>query len=232
MIAWRKWVEAGLHLVFPLVCVGCGRDVLPANSSLCLGCLAALPFTGFEKMDANPVEQKFYGRLPLHRASALLYFTAGSIVQRLMHELKYRGNRELGWQLGRLMGVALRESGGFPADVLIPLPLYRARERMRGYNQSLLLCEGIAREYPLPVLADVLVRPTATETQTRKTRLERWENMQDRFVVARPGVITGKRLLLVDDVITTGATLEAAGAALAAANCPDISLMTLCYANR
>lgn len=225
-------MEAGLHLVFPLVCVGCGGDVLPAHSSLCLACLGSLPFTGFEKMDANPVEQKFYGRLPLHRASALLYFTAGSIVQRLMHELKYRGNRELGWQLGQLMGVALRESGGFPADVLVPLPLYRARERMRGYNQSRLLCEGIAREYPLPVVADVLVRPTATETQTRKTRLERWENMQDRFVVARPEVIAGRRLLLVDDVITTGATLEAAGAALAAAGCPDISLMTLCYANR
>lgn len=232
MSSVKNWLDAFLQLVFPVVCLGCGKDVLPTGSVLCLGCLASLPRTGFESQPDNPVEQKFYGRLPVDRAAALYYFTAGSVVQRLMHELKYRHNRELGWQLGRLMGIALQSAGGFPVDALIPLPLFKARERRRGYNQSKLLCEGIAREYPVPLLDGVLIRPAATATQTRKSRLERWENMQGRFVLTNPSAVAGKRLLLVDDVITTGATLEAAGAVLAAAAPAGLSIMSLCYANR
>ena len=146
-----------------------------------------------------------------------------------MHLLKYRNHQELGIQLGRLMGDALKKSNRFKVDAIIPLPLFQHRERKRGYNQSLLLCEGIAEHLKKPVLKNVIIRPQHTETQTRKGRVERWKNIEGKFILKDPSAIRGKHVLLVDDVITTGATLEACGAELLKAENSSLSIAALSY---
>lgn len=152
------------------------------------------------------------------------------MLQHLMHRFKYKQEKELGMQLGEIMGRQLAVSGRFAPDALVPLPLFPAREKKRGYNQAAVLCEGIAASLRVPVLTSAVIRPQATETQTRKNRVERWQNMEGRFVVSHPELIRGRHILLVDDVITTGATLEACGQALLEAGPASLSLASLCYA--
>jgi ComF family protein len=223
-------IESLLHYFFPHVCDLCGTDIITRDSCLCGRCLAELPETGFEKLVGNPVERKFYGRLPVEQASAHLYFGKSSRVAELVHQVKYRSNRQLGLQLGKLMGNSLLLSGRFLPDIMIPIPLFNKRERSRGYNQSLLLCEGIAAYLNIPVRNDVILRPEHTETQTKKGRIERWKNIEGRFLVAEPEVIRGKHVLLVDDVITTGATIESCGAEILKVNGTSLSIATLCVA--
>jgi ComF family protein len=153
-------------------------------------------------------------------------------MQHLMHQLKYRGNKELGVYLGRLMGYALEATNRFRyVDALVPLPLFPSKERKRGYNQAAVLCEGMAEAMGKPVLKDVVVRTAHTETQTRKNRIERWLNMEGRFELAKPQAIEGKHVLLVDDVMTTGATLEACGAVLLQGQNVQLSVATLCFSS-
>jgi len=192
----------------------------------------AMPETNFERFYGNPVEKTFWGRLPLHSASAQFYFTKESLMQRLMHQLKYKGHRELGLQLGRVMGQQLLHSQRIIPDALIPLPLFPAREKRRGYNQATLLCEGISEVMKIPVLDKIITRPQHTETQTRKGRVERWKNMDGKFILTDQTAIQNKHLLLIDDVITTGATLEACGNELLKANGVQLSVATLCIASR
>jgi ComF family protein len=222
--------ESFLHFLFPHVCEGCGTDVVQADHLLCLQCLSSLPKTEFQFYPNNPVEKLFWGRLPVTAATAHCYFTKESMMQHLMHQLKYRGNKELGLYLGKVMGTALQAANRFRyVDALIPLPLYPFKERKRGYNQATLLCQGMAEVMDKPVLTDVVVRNTYTESQTKKSRVERWLNMEGRFELVNPGDIEGKHVLLVDDVVTTGATLEACGAALLNAANVQVSVATLCY---
>lgn len=225
--------ESVLHLLFPHVCETCGTDVLEPDHFLCLRCLAALPKTEFHLYPNNPVEKIYWGRLPLTSATAQYYFTKGSMMQHLMHQLKYRGNRELGLYLGRLMGYALAASNRFRyVDALVPLPLFPTKERARGYNQATVLCEGIASVLQKPVLKDVVIRTMHTESQTKKNRVERWLNMEGRFELKKPAAIAEKHLLLVDDVVTTGATLEACGAVLLDVPNVQLSVATLCFSSR
>ena len=229
----RDIKESLLHLVFPHVCAGCGSDSPEPQHELCLKCLSSLPQTNFHLFPSNPVEKIFWGRLPLASATALCYFSKESLMQHLMHQLKYRGNKELGFYLGRLMGQALASSNRFSfIDALIPLPLFPAKERKRGYNQASLLCEGMAEALQKPVLKNVVVRTSYTDTQTKKGRVERWQNMEGRFELIDPHAIEGKQLLLVDDVVTTGATLEACGREIIQARNVQLSIATLCFSSR
>ncbi len=204
--------------------------MLPRESMLCMRCMEAMPVTHFEKYPGNPVEKRFYGRLPLANATAQYYFTKESLVARLVHLVKYKGSRDLGIQLGTMMGEALKKSGRFEPDILLPVPLFPARERKRGYNQSMLLCEGIRQQLHVPVMKDILLRPQHTDTQTRKGRYERWQNMEGKFLLRNPALIEGKHILLVDDVVTTGATLESCGAELLKAGQVTLSIACLCQA--
>lgn len=233
MIRLNDIKESILQLVFPHVCDGCGSDLINKESQLCIHCLADLPETHYEKYPANPVEKMFYGRLHLEAASATYYFTKESLMQRLMHQLKYRGNKELGYQLGRLMGMALKDSGRFmELDALVPLPLFPQKEKKRGYNQSALLCYGIAEILSLPVLTDVISRPMHTETQTKKGRIDRWKNIEGKFQLTDPGALFNKYILLIDDVVTTGATLEACGQEILNTGNTRLSIATLCQSSR
>lgn len=195
-------------------------------------CMEAMPETGFELHPENPVEKIFRGRIKIHAASAQYYFTKESLMQHLMHQFKYKENKELGLQLGRLMGEQIKKSNRIAADALIPLPLYADKERKRGYNQATILCEGMAAALQIPVLDKAIIRPLHTETQTKKGRVERWRNIEGKFLLQRPESIQNKHVLLVDDVITTGATLESCGAELLKVDGVTLSIITLCAATR
>jgi ComF family protein len=195
-------------------------------------CIDGMPETNFEIHPNNPVEKLFWGRLLIVNATAQYYFTKESLMQHLMHQFKYKGNKELGLQLGKMMGDQLQRSGLFNADALIPLPLFPVKEKKRGYNQATLLCKGIAESMKIPVLDKVIIRPQHTDTQTKKGRIERWKNMEGKFVLADPDAIRNKHVLLIDDVVTTGATLEACGNELLMAGNVKLSIATLCIASR
>jgi len=233
MISLKEIKESILHIVFPHVCDGCGSDLLNVESRLCIRCLASLPETNFEQHSNNPVEKLFWGRMPIVNASAQFYFTKESLMQHLMHQLKYKGNKELGLQLGRLMGNALKSASRFhEIEALIPLPLFPSKEKRRGYNQATILCEGVAEILHLPVLTNIITRPQHTETQTKKGRIERWRNIEGKFQLIHPLKIQNKHILLVDDVVTTGATLEACGNELLKADHVKLSIATLCKAEK
>lgn len=233
MIRLKEIKDSLLQVVFPHVCDGCGSDLLNTESRLCLRCFASLPETNFEEHSGNPVEKMFWGRMPIVNGTAQYYFTKESLMQQLMHRFKYKGNKELGLQLGRMMGTALKSSNRFSkVDALIPLPLFPSKEKRRGFNQATVLCDGMAEILNLPVLLDVITRPQHTETQTKKGRIERWRNIEGKFHLKEPRNITDKHLLLVDDVVTTGATLEACGNELLSAENVKLSIATLCLASR
>ena len=229
------------RLFFPHHCAGCGTDALNKEASICLRCLHELPVTNFHQYAGNPVEKRLQGRVQLVSATSYCYFTHQAMVQQLLHQLKYKGNQALGRQLGRMMGKVLQESDRFnDIDLLIPMPLHKAKERKRGYNQAEVLCEGMAEILGLPIINNAVIRVSDTETQTHKNRVERWQNMQGQFKLAQEGhrqsrtprsIIEGKHLLLVDDVITTGATLEACARVLLQAEGVRVSIATLAYAD-
>lgn len=232
MITLKEIKDSVLHLLFPHICTGCGSDILHEESVLCMRCIDAMPETNFELHPNNPVEKTFWGRLPLAGATAQFYFTKESLMQHLMHQFKYKGNKELGMQLGKIMGEQIKKSARFEADILVPLPLFAPKEKRRGYNQAAILCEGMAEAMNLPVLDKIISRPRHTETQTKKGRIERWKNMEGKFILSDADAIKNMHLLLVDDVVTTGATLEACGNELLKAENVRLSIATLCIASR
>jgi ComF family protein len=233
MITFKEIKDSVLHLLFPHICAGCGNDVLPEETSLCLRCIDAMPETGFASHPENTVEKIFWGRLPLVSATGQFFFTKESLMQRLMHQFKYKANSDLGFQLGSIMGHQLKSSSRFDSvDALIPLPLFKEKEKRRGYNQAAVLCDGMAESMQLPVLDKAVLRPQHTDTQTKKGRIERWENMEGKFILADADAVRGKHILLVDDVVTTGATLEACGLELLKVGNIKLSIATLCVASR
>lgn len=232
MISLKEIKESVLHLLFPHVCTGCGNDILDKESVLCMRCIDAMPETNFELHPDNPVEKMYWGRLQLTHGTAQFYFTKESLMQHLMHQFKYKNNRDLGLQLGRIMGEQIKKSDRINADALIPLPLFPIKEKRRGYNQATLLCRGMAAAMNIPVLDNAIIRPQHTESQTKKGRIERWKNMEGKFVLNNPESIKNKHVLLVDDIVTTGATLEACGNELLKGENVTLSIATLCVASR
>jgi ComF family protein len=231
VIGLKEIKDSFLHLFFPHVCSGCGNDILSEHSSLCFRCIAELPETNFHKYANNPIERIFWGRLPLVNATAQYYFRKETRMQYLMHQFKYRGDKDLGKQLGYLMGNDLSQADRFKRiDALIPLPLFAAKEKRRGYNQATILCEGISEIMKVEILTDVIIRTHYTETQTKKGRIERWQNIEGKFELVNPEKIENKNILLVDDVITTGSTLEACGQELNKA-AAELSIAALCFAS-
>lgn len=223
-------VHQALHLFYPHVCQGCGTDIISRDHQLCIRCIARLPVSNFLTLEGNPVEKKFYGRLPVCNAGAAYYFTKDSLLQKLIYNLKYRGNRDIGLYLGRLVGVYLMNNTNYaPVEALIPLPLNPKREKKRGYNQATVLCQGISSVWKKPVIDDAVIRLINTATQTHMSRISRWQNMDGVFFVNRPEAIKNKHVLLVDDVVTTGATLEACGAEILKTAGTSLSIATLAY---
>lgn len=233
MLSLRSIVTDAVDLFFPHACLGCGNDIISTESMLCLPCISNLPHTNFEKLAGNPVEKIFRGRVNIHAASSQFYFSKGHLVQYLIHQLKYNGNKQAGEYLGVIMGKALLQSERFAGiDYLIPLPLYADKEFKRGYNQAEVICNGMCSAMQVPVHAKNVIRQRYTDTQTKKHRTERWENVEGSFHILHPEKLQGKNILLVDDVITTGASLEACAQILLKIPSIKISVATLAVAGK
>ncbi|HVY76806.1 MAG TPA: phosphoribosyltransferase family protein [Puia sp.] len=218
------------HLFFPHTCCGCGSDMLGDDEILCLSCQAEMPFTGFEDYPDNPVERIFWGRLPIKAAAAHLYFTQHAAVQESIHQFKYKGRKDIGSYFGRSMGKSLRQSARFQdCSLVAPLPLHPSKEKKRGYNQASMLSDVIAKVLGIPAAPEALKRVTGTISQTHKNRIARWQNMANKFEVNEPEKLVGQHVLLVDDVVTTGATLEACAATLLAIEGVTVSVAALAY---
>jgi ComF family protein len=224
-------LEDFLSLLYPRLCAGCQTTLVRGEEVICLGCQADLPKTGFEKVADNPVSQLFWGRVEVQFATAFCSFDKGGVMQHFMHQLKYKGSKEVGEMLGKLFGNDLVRSKMFlEIDLIIPVPLHPKRERKRGYNQSTEIAKGVALVMAKPLIIGNLIRSYYSETQTNKGRFERWENVRALFIVKKPELLEGKHILLIDDVVTTGSTLEACAQALLRVPGVRVSIATLAYA--
>lgn len=220
-----------LRLFFPRVCAVCGTPLVADEQLLCSRCLLSLPLAIGAKEEDNFIEKRFWGRIPIQAATALLLFHRGNPSQQILHDIKYYGNEPLALFMGRQLGRWIADSHRFDnVDLLLPVPLHRRKERRRGYNQSLLLCRGIAEVFPRPIVTGNLIRQKMTDTQTHKNRQQRLDNMQSVFSVRNPQALGHMHLLLIDDVITTGATTEACYQALKQIEDLQISIASLAVA--
>jgi len=220
-------------LFFPHLCPGCGEPLLTPQECICPECLSQFPATGFAAMPDNVVERLFWGRISVKAAASLYFFTRDSRLQGVLHALKYGHDKASGHLLGRRLGESLLASGRFPdLDAILPMPLHPRKERLRGYNQSAVIAEGVAAVTGIPVRNGLLIRQRYTRSQTRKLRLERWENVADAFALPDPAALQGLRILLVDDVVTTGSSLEACAAALQSARPAGLWMATIASADR
>ena len=223
------YISDFISLIFPRICAGCGNSLWKNEEVLCHFCEFHLPKTNFHMDSENPVTRLFQGRVNLETGATFLYFHKGSKVQRMIHQLKYKGRKDIGVYLGDQYGQLLKYVPLFcKADAIIPVPLHRKKYLQRGYNQSEQFAIGLSGSMNIPVNIQLLSRTKATETQTRKSRFSRYQNVKEIFTVSSPQEWKGKNLMLVDDVITTGATLESCIQALNAI--PEVKISIVCIA--
>ena len=212
---FRTWLDSILNLFYPRVCAACGEALLKDEETVCLKCRYLLPRTGYENHADNPVAQTFYGRVKFHAVTSCFFFAKSGKVQHLIHQLKYKGNKESGVFLGQQIGLSIKEAPLFQGiDYLIPVPLHPKREKKRGYNQSLMIAKGINEVTGIPIGDKFLIRAVNTATQTKKSAEERFKNVKDIFEVRFANELENKHVLIIDDVLTTGSTLESCAHAL------------------
>ncbi len=221
-----------VNLMFPVHCEACEESLTKGENIVCLLCEYELPKTNFHRERDNKIEKIFWGRVKIERAAAFYFFHGKSKVQRLLHKLKYHGKKEIGFRLGELFGEAMLESGfAEEIDLIVPVPLHEKRKRQRGYNQSDYFAMGLSESLKIDWSPQVLRRAVYTNTQTKKSRFERWGNVGEVFELAQPEKITGKHLLLVDDVITTGSTIEGCAHTLLQAEGAKVSIAAIAVAH-
>jgi len=231
MNAILRYAEDFFSLFFPELCSGCGKNLYKSESLICTECIYHLPYTNFHIDKDNRVARQLWGRIPFNHACAYLYFQKGLRVQNLMHQLKYNNKPGVAYKLGEMYGMQLLNSEMVrDIEVIIPVPLHPARQKKRGYNQSEYFAYGLSNSLKIPVNLN-LSRKVYTQTQTRKSRFMRYENMKEVFDIAQGHNLENKHALLVDDVITTGATIEACALELTKIAGLKISIATIAFAN-
>ncbi|WP_459188761.1 ComF family protein [Parabacteroides sp. APC149_11_2_Y6] len=206
----RRILNDLLNLFYPRLCLLCKKTLIDGEEQICLHCLSNLSYSHFSAIANNPATQLFAGKIPFIHATAFLLFEKGGHVQQLIHALKYYGNKELGYQLGKIAALEYINKGLFSnVDCLVPIPLHPKKQRKRGYNQAEWIAMGIQSVTNIPINTTAIRRIHSTETQTHKQVYERWKNVQSIFELSEAETLNGKHILLIDDVITTGATIEA-----------------------
>lgn len=227
----KDWLGSFVSLLFPRCCIVCGRPLAKGEECLCTLCNINLPRTGYHLMEDNPVEKLFWGKIPLERATSFFFYRKGSDFRQILHQLKYGGQKNIGAIMGRYMAAELQESGFFEdIDVIVPVPLHKKKQRLRGYNQSEWIARGVATVTGIPIDTESVVRHKNTETQTSKSSLERWENVNGIFKLHHAESLAGKHILIVDDVLTTGATTVECASCLTEIEGVRISVLTLAIA--
>lgn len=226
-----NWFADFINLFYPTVCAACGERLLAQEKVICTRCLVDIPRTNFHDQIENPVSQLFWGRAKIENATALFRFQKGSRFQELLHMLKYKGRQDVGVELGRQLGFELKKYDMYGSvQIVIPVPLHPKREKKRGYNQAECISNGIAESMEIELHTGNLIRNIATVTQTKKSRIERWQNVESIFTVKDPELLKNKHVIIVDDVVTTGATLEACAQALLKVEGIKVSIAALATA--
>jgi len=228
----QQSVSDVLELLFPSLCITCGERLITQEKYICFNCWSDLPQTHFHTDPENKVAQLFWGRVKVENATAFFSYKKGSSYQQLIHFIKYRGLKELGFETGLRFGHILNDSESFKGvDLIVPVPLHPKKEKKRGYNQCRWIAQGIAESMEKEVVTDNLFRKVYSTTQTRKSRYERWQNVDGIFGIHQPEEFRGKHILLVDDVVTTGSTLEACAYQLLQLKNTKVSIATLAFAD-
>ena len=223
-----KWISDLLDLIFPRHCIVCGEVLSPQEEDICLNCLSQLPRV--EQIHRDEIEKVFWGSIDIVRATSYIYYRKGSPYNRIVHAMKYRNRPEVGERIAVMAVEELKESGFFDGiDAIVPLPLSKKKQHQRRYNQCDFIARGLSRATGIPVLTNCIVRTVANETQTHKSRDERWRNVEGIFTLINDGALEGKHILLIDDILTTGATLANCAAAIQEKTNCKISVFTLAY---
>jgi ComF family protein len=221
------WIRAFFGLIFPCQCVVCSRLLSSAEKFICITCNINLPRTHYHLQKDNIIEKQFWGQIPIQRATAFFYYRKGSDYCHIIHELKYKECKEIGAVMGCYMANEIQHSGFFDdIDVIVPIPLHRDRIRRRGYNQSEWIAKGIAEITNIPVNSTAMSRK-AYNSQINQSVFDRWENVKETFELHQPELFSGKHILIVDDVLTTGATITACALAFLPVQGVRFSVITL-----
>ena len=216
------------YLFFPRLCVACSSTLHKGEQVLCLNCQTQLPETGYHSQPENDTVMRLAGRFPFDHATSYGYFTHDGLLQHLLHQLKYLNNQEVGPYIGARFGRALRDTEWInDIDLIVPVPLHKTKLQKRGYNQSVLIAQGLQKTLDIPFSEHAIIRNRQTDSQTKKTREERLKNMEAAFNIPDPASLKGKHILLIDDVLTTGATIEACALVLLAVEGVRVSVATI-----
>lgn len=227
----QQYIKDFIALFFPQACAGCDAPLVHSEYLICTDCWYHMPYTQGHKDAQNVSARQLWGRVQLEAVASYVYFVDSSRVKQLLHQLKYRNRPEIGELIGTRYGLALKTSSPFDkADIIVPVPLHPVKLRKRGYNQSAFFAKGLSSSMCRPIVEHCLVRRHATKSQTQKNRYERYENMRETFAVGDPDAVAGKHVLLVDDVLTTGATMEACAGVLLKAGAAKVSAVTIAKA--
>lgn len=219
-----------MHLFLPQVCHACGQSLMHHEEVLCTGCIYHLPLTDFHLDDKNETAQQLWGKMDFIHAISMLYLSKSSRVEQLLHRLKYQNMPKIGVYLGKMYAKKLSSIGFFDTiDLIVPIPIHRNKLIKRGYNQASQFAQGLSKATQVPWNEKILLRTVDSVSQTKKSRLERYDNVEGVFAIKNPSSVRDKHVLLVDDVLTTGATICVAGNILLEAGA-QVSVMTIARA--
>ena len=218
------------YLFYPSICSNCSEQLLQNENVICTFCRHDLPLTNFTSYTKNKVSAIFFGRVTIEKAYSLLLFRKEGITKNLIHDLKYRGNEGVGIFFGNWLGEILMKNKEFSTvDFIVPVPIHAKKKKIRGYNQVTKFGECLSMHLKVPLNEDILIRQSATKTQTLKSRFERFNDLESKFLARNTSIFKKKHILIIDDVITTGATLEACAKELLKTPGVKISILTMSY---
>ena len=226
-----RFFEDLLNIIFPKICCICDRILAKNEEIICFHCRSQLPKTNFTDIKENELVKRFYDKLKIDFGISYLHFYKSGITQKLLHQFKYNNYPEIGELIGTWLGHELLKNKNIGnVDIIIPVPLHPRKEKKRGYNQSLLFAQGISEITKIPIQQKTLKRKHYNESQTHKTKEQRWKSVEHAFWVTDKKMVENKNVLLIDDVITTGATLEACGNQILKCGALSIGIATIALA--